>query len=72
MQNDNASSPGDLGGLQFAETKETLGGFFLIEAMDWDEAVQIASRWPSARLGSIEVRPIEEALSVESRYGKTP
>ena len=53
----------------FAETKETLGGFFLIEAQDLDEAVQIASRWPSARFGSIEVRPIEETLRVESRYG---
>ncbi|HYE36778.1 YciI family protein [Methylocaldum sp.] len=56
----------------FAETKEQLGGFFLIEAMDLNEAIQIASRWPSARLGSIEVRPIEEELRVESRYGGTP
>ncbi|NJD08719.1 MAG: YciI family protein [Methylococcaceae bacterium] len=53
----------------FAETKETLGGFFLIEAKDLDEAIRIATRWPSARLGSIEVRPIEETLRVESRYG---
>jgi len=53
----------------FAETKETLGGFFLIEARDLNEAIQIASRWPSARLGSIEVRPIEETLRPESRYG---
>ncbi len=56
----------------FAETKETLGGFFLIEAKDIDEAIQVASSWPSARLGSIEVRPIEEALRVESRYGGRP
>lgn len=55
----------------FAETKEQLGGFFLIEARDLNEAIQVASRWPSARLGSIEVRPIEEALSQESRYGRT-
>jgi hypothetical protein len=53
----------------FAETKESLGGFFLIEARDLNEAIQVASRWPSARLGSIEVRPIEEALRPESRYG---
>jgi hypothetical protein len=53
----------------FAETKETLGGFFLVEARDLDEAIRIASRWPSARLGSIEVRPIEESLRVASRYG---
>jgi hypothetical protein len=53
----------------FAETKETLGGFFLIEARDLNEALLVASRWPSARLGSIEVRPIEEALRQERRYG---
>ena len=53
----------------FVETKESLGGFFLIEARDLNEAIQVASRWPSARLGSIEVRPIEEALRPESRYG---
>jgi hypothetical protein len=52
----------------YAETKEQLGGFFLIEAKDRDEAVQVASRWPSARLGSIEVRPIEELLPEERRY----
>ena len=44
----------------FAETKEQLGGFFLIEAKDLNEAVQIASRIPSVRFGSIEVRPIVE------------
>ena len=43
----------------FAETKETLGGFFLIDVRDMNEAIRIASRWPSARLGSIEVRPLE-------------
>ena len=53
----------------FAETKETLGGFFLIEASDLNEAIQVAAKGPSARLGSIEVRPIEEALRPESRYG---
>jgi len=44
----------------FAETKEQLGGYYLIEAKDLNEAIQIASRIPSARLGSIEVRPIQE------------
>jgi hypothetical protein len=44
----------------FAETKEQLGGFFLIEAPDRDDAVRVASRIPSARTGSIEVRPISE------------
>ena len=52
----------------FAETKEQLGGFFLIEAADLNEAIQIAANWPSARLGSIEVRPIETALKVSGRY----
>jgi hypothetical protein len=52
----------------FAETKEQLGGFFLIEARDLNEAIQVASRWPSARLGSIEVRPIQEELKPGSRY----
>ncbi|MGH8582582.1 MAG: YciI family protein [Gammaproteobacteria bacterium] len=52
----------------FAETKEQLGGFFLIEARDLNEAIQVASKWPSARLGSIEVRPIEEELKQERRY----
>ncbi|MDN5849607.1 MAG: YciI family protein [Nitrococcus sp.] len=53
----------------FAETKEQLGGFFLIEAKDFNEAIQVASKWPSARLGTIEVRPIEPALRPERRYG---
>ena len=44
----------------FAETKEQLGGFFLVEAKDMDEAVEVASRFPPARLSSIEVRPIQE------------
>jgi hypothetical protein len=44
----------------FAETKEQLGGFYFIEARDLNDAIQVASRIPSARLGSIEVRPIME------------
>lgn len=52
----------------FAETKEQLGGFFLINATDLNEAIYIASKWPSARFGSIEVRPIESELPEESRY----
>jgi hypothetical protein len=42
----------------FAETREQLAGFYLIEAEDLDEAVAIAARIPPARVGSIEVRPI--------------
>lgn len=52
----------------FAETKEQIGGFFLIEAADVDEALAIAARWPSARMGSIEVRPVEEGLPPDRRY----
>ena len=44
----------------FAETKEQLGGFILIEARDLNEAIQVASKIPMARHGSIEVRPIRE------------
>ena len=43
----------------FAETKEQLGGFYMIEARDLNDALQVASRIPSARFGSIEVRPVE-------------
>ena len=42
----------------FAETREQLGGYYLIEAKDLDEATAIAARIPGARLGSIEVRPV--------------
>ena len=42
----------------FAETKEQLGGYYIVEANDLDEAVGIAARIPDARNGSIEVRPI--------------
>jgi len=42
----------------FAETREQLGGFYLVEAKDLDQAISLAARIPSARMGSIEVRPI--------------
>ena len=44
----------------FAETKEQLGGFFVIEAKDMDEACAIAARFPGARVAVIEVRPVQE------------
>ena len=44
----------------FAETKEQLGGFFLIEAKDIDEACEVAARFPPARIGTLEVRPVQE------------
>ena len=44
----------------FAETREQLGGYYLVDAKDLDEAIAMAARIPSAKLGSIEVRPILE------------
>ncbi len=43
----------------FAETKEQLGGFYMIEAKDLNDAIQVASRIPSAKVGSVEVRPVQ-------------
>ncbi len=44
----------------FAETREQLGGYFLIDAKDLDEAIGIAAQIPAARLGTIEIRPVME------------
>ncbi len=44
----------------FAETREQLGGYFLIEGTDLDEAIEIASRIPGARVGTVEIRPVVE------------
>ena len=44
----------------FAETKEQMGGYFVIDAKDLDDAIEIAAKIPGARFGSIEVRPIWE------------
>jgi len=65
----------------FAETKEQLAGFYLVEARDLNEAIQIASKIPPARVGSIEVRPIRdirdlprsagEPLATAARSGKS-
>lgn len=51
----------------FAETKEQLAGFYLIEARDLNEALQIAARIPPARVGSIEVRPIRPIRETVAR-----
>ncbi len=50
----------------FAETTEQLGGFILIEAADLNQAIQLASKIPSIRLGGVEVRPIKELSATES------
>ena len=46
----------------FAETKEQIGGFILIDAADLNEAIQLASKIPAIRLGGVEVRPIKELV----------
>ena len=46
----------------FAETKEQLAGFYLLEAADLDEALRLAAKIPPARVGSIEVRPVRELV----------
>ena len=53
----------------FVETKEQLGGFFLIEAKDMDEACAVAARFPPARVAVIEVRPVQELKHSRDRRG---
>jgi hypothetical protein len=53
----------------YAETKEQLGGYYLIEALDLNEAIQIASQIPGARYGSVEVRPVAEDAATRSALG---
>ena len=53
----------------FSEAKEVLGGFNLIEAKDMDEAVEIASEFPWARTGCVEVRPVRDIATVRRRVG---
>jgi hypothetical protein len=53
----------------FAETKEVLGGFNLIDAEDMDEALKIAAEFPWAATGCIEVRPVRDIDAVRERVG---
>jgi len=53
----------------FAETKEMLGGFNLIEAVDMDEAVRIAAEFPWTATGCVEIRPIRDMNAVRRRVG---
>jgi hypothetical protein len=53
----------------FVETKEQLGGFFVIEAKDMDEACAVAARFPPARVGVIEIRPVQELQHSRDRRG---
>jgi hypothetical protein len=54
----------------FAETKEQLGGFYLIEAKDLNDAIQVASRIPAAKWGSVEVRPIWDTAATRARLAE--
>jgi hypothetical protein len=54
----------------FAETKEQLAGFYLIEATNLDKAIEIASKIPPARVGTIEVRPVRELKSTRGERRK--
>ena len=56
----------------FAEAKEVLGGFNLIEAQDMDEALEMASHFPWARTGCVEVRALEDIDAVRRRVGAPP
>lgn len=49
----------------FAETKEQLAGFYLVEARDLNEALRVAEKIPAARVGSVEVRPVRELVTSE-------
>jgi hypothetical protein len=51
----------------FADTKEHVGGFILIEANDLDQAIRLASKIPACRLGAVEVRPVKELVSSTPR-----
>jgi hypothetical protein len=50
----------------FAETREQIGGYFLIDAQSLDEAIDIAGRIPGARIGTVEVRPVREVEGLPS------
>src|SRR5213593_2413996 len=53
----------------FAETREQLGGYYLIDAKDLDEAIGIAARIPGARRGTIEIRPVIELAGLPAESG---
>jgi hypothetical protein len=51
----------------FAETREHLGGYFLVNARDLDEAISIAAKIPGARLGTVEIRPVMEIAGLPEK-----
>jgi hypothetical protein len=54
----------------FAETREQLGGYFMVEAKDLNDAINIAAKIPGARKGTIEVRPVQEITGLPKGNGK--
>jgi len=56
----------------FAETKEQLGGYYVIEARDRDEAIAIAARIPGAAQGCVEIRPVAEDVQTQAALGLPP
>lgn len=56
----------------YVETKEQLGGYYLIEARDLNDAIKVAARIPGARLGCVEVRPVATDLQTLSALGALP
>ncbi len=56
----------------FAETREQLGGYYLVEAADLDEAIAVASRIPGARKGSVEIRPVLEISGLPAPDSSVP
>ena len=54
----------------FAETREQLGGFFMVNARDLDEAMEIASKLPGAKFGTVEIRPIIELPNLPESFSK--
>lgn len=55
----------------YIETKEELGGFYLLEARDLNDAIQLAARIPSARVGHVEIRPVEDVTELR-RQAREP
>ena len=56
----------------YAETREQLGGYFLVDARDLDEAIEIAGQIPGARKGTVEIRPLVEIPNLPTHYPISP
>ncbi len=56
----------------FAETREQLGGYFLVEAADLDEAIAIAAKLPGARVGTVEIRPVIQVPGLPESFSAQP